>query len=642
MVENSGMFWEKPGSSVIANREDEVYYEDDFSQPSLWIPASEGQGSWEILTETPAQMVQYMGGDPMGSTTAANGFAAFNGIQFLLQGSVNPQDATLEYDGTFDFSGNSEVAVMFEQRYRAFNFDVVSFELSIDEGETWESFVMNPDVLGNGPAVQNTVITDVSAVAGNQEDVRFRFRWVSDSDNNGTGSGYGWMVDDMSFIKTPDNYLTMDNAYFDIWKTFNNPDDFAGLFGDDIDMVRHYEYSFYSADQVRPLNFMAEVTNRGLQPQTNVTFNVTLTDPDGTPHEFSESVAVLAPGEQTVIVIQDVLPPPFNLDNPEESALVGTYTVAYSVDQDEEEFLPEDNVVPNRIFRVDAEYISHSGAQNFTYPSLLAGANYEAVSRYSFNDDTEIDYIEFAVTTGDAPAEEALFQSINLNVFTGSVYPDQAPPNDELVNLFEVDQDGNSSLNYFITDTEIFNTTPSPADETQWVRVMFPDPIAVSSEFVYNAEIGVGTPPEGLTDYIWPLSNGGNPETAGHWFGPFEGQATSLFIGRTAFTIRLGNSEETVSTTGAEPVTFRLGQNYPNPTNGQETLIDWELLEPAQNITFTVHDMNGRVVEQRKFGDRSAGKQETIRLNADLAAGVYQYSLVVGNYRAVRKMVVTK
>jgi hypothetical protein len=171
---------------------------------------------------------------------------------------------------------------------------------------------------------------------------------------------------------------------------------------------------------------------------------------------------------------------------------------------------------------------------------------------------------------------------------------------------------------------------------------MFPEPISVSSEFIYNAEVGVGPAPEGVTDFIWPLSRNGNPETSSHWFGPFEGTPTSLFIGTTAYTIRLGNSAATVSTTGADPVTFRLGQNYPNPTNGNETLIDWELIEPAENITFTVHDMNGRMVDQRYFGDRPAGKQETIRLENNLASGVYQYSLIVGNYRAVRKMIVTK
>jgi hypothetical protein len=288
------------------------------------------------------------------------------------------------------------------------------------------------------------------------------------------------------------------------------------------------------------------------------------------------------------------------------------------------------------------EYTEHEGSDTYSYQSTVVGTGYEAFSRFAYEAETSVNYIEFAVTAGTANPESALFESIELDIFTGSIYDGQEEPNTELESLFIAEEGMPSSLTYFISDVEIFNTTPLAVDEVNWVRVMLPEPLTINPGLIYNASIIVGDPPEGELDVLWPLANSGNSEASSHWFGPFDGEPNvSLFIGGTGYAIRMG-SDGPSNTTGNEPVTFRLGQNYPNPVNGSETLIDWELLEPAENITFTVHDMNGRVVDQRDLGDRPTGKQETLRINTDLAAGVYQYSLIVGNYRAVRKMVVTK
>ena len=58
------------------------------------------QGQWEILSSTPTDVNTYMGG--MASTSASDGFAVFNGIQYLLTANVDYQDATLELNDTID------------------------------------------------------------------------------------------------------------------------------------------------------------------------------------------------------------------------------------------------------------------------------------------------------------------------------------------------------------------------------------------------------------------------------------------------------------------------------------------------------------------------------------------------------------
>ncbi len=635
-----GMMVEKPVKTINYSRdEEEIFYSDDFSDPSLWEIASEGQGQWEILTETPAQMVQFMGGAGMQSTTADNGYGTFNGIQFLLAGSVDPQDATLTHTESFSFIDEPDVAFQFEQRYRAFNTDVVSFEISVDQGETWTQFVVNGDLPGNDPAVQNTVVTVISSVAGNQPDVRVRFRWQNTSDSDQFGSGYGWMVDDMAFTAAPQNYLFMHGGWYNKWVTIDNPDIFNELFGSDIEFVNSFEYSDYRDNQVRPLSFTADVSNLGSQPQTNVTFTAVLTDPDGNSETFTHVIPELAPGERTFMVIDDAMPAAFNLDDPEQGGILGQYTVSFSVEQDEEEEFPEDSFVSDKIFRVDEEYMSNNGA-TLTYPSTWQGSEFEALSRYSFTEPMELEYIQFAMTTGDVDPEVALFETINLDVEIGSMYEDSFA---DFIEFFPED----NPLSLFITSTDLFNESPVAAADANWVTVFFPEPIQVEPGLIYNAVLQVGTPPDapGTEDgFIWPMRSLSRNTGASLFAGTIGGDAAAFFIGTQWLSVRLGSpvEEDVISTENMLDLRFRLGQNYPNPADGMGTNIDWELFEPGKNIQFVMHDMNGRVIEQRDLGDRPAGKQETIRINTDLAAGVYQYQLIVGDHRAVRKMVIAK
>lgn len=643
----NGDEFQKPSTDVLRPQLDfsrgDAFWTSDFSDDSEWTSFNSSIPvpiDWDIITDVTAA--------PAGSTfdeimlpTASNGFAFINADP---GGDGSSQNATIHTVNPIDLTGIENVAVAFNHCTR--NFSSSYFVVySLDGGATWNDVPVSSAPPTGNTAAANTdnpeeALVPLPAEVGNQPEVWIGFRYEADW-------GWFWAVDDVALVGAPENWLTLNEAYYGVWAEFVDPneDNFATLLGPDIDMVKGYEYAFYSQEKVRPLTFSADVTNVGSQTQTNVTFTVTLTDPEGTPYTYTESIATLAPQARTNISIVDVMPEPFHLDDDQTDAILGTYTLSFSIEQDEEDFLPESNVVADKTFTVSEDFMSHNGGDSYGFRSDLQGSDCLNISRFAYDEPGEINFIEFALTTGDVDPELLLFQTLNLNVFTGSLYEEPEAPNDEIINLFDVDENGNSDLNYFITDTAIFNADPPLlASETQWVRVYFPEPVVINPDLIYNAELAVGVPPEGVPiDFLWPLFGAGNPESSSFWIGPFNGENTRLFIGGTGFTIRLGN-DASVNTNdvNAEPVTFRLGQNYPNPVKGGETLIEWELLEPAKNITFTVHDAQGRVVDQRNFGDRPAGKQEIIRLNADMAAGVYQYSLVVGNYRAVRKMVVTK
>ena len=170
---------------------------------SNWIIGSPNlQGQWEISSITPPSLTQYVGA--MASTSASDGFAYFNGIQYILNGPVGIQDATLELKDTFDLTNFSDVNLDFEQRYKKFNYDETFIEFSTDNGATWPSSLsmqLNSQVITNDPSVQELVSLDISSYVGNQSGVKLRFRWKSDPSSstnpNVEGSGYGWMIDDL-------------------------------------------------------------------------------------------------------------------------------------------------------------------------------------------------------------------------------------------------------------------------------------------------------------------------------------------------------------------------------------------------------------------------------------------------------------
>ena len=197
---------ESQNSSISKSSADTIVY-NTFDDINDWtINAPNLQGQWEVVTATPADVDNYMGA--MASSSAGDGFAVFNGIQYLINTSglgVDFQNATIELNDTIDFTNYPSVTLEFEQRYRAFNYDKTYVELSTDLGLTWTQIELNDQVTTNDPAVQELVGVNISSYVGGQSGVKIRFRWISDSDDDAYGSGYGWLIDDLKITVPPEN-----------------------------------------------------------------------------------------------------------------------------------------------------------------------------------------------------------------------------------------------------------------------------------------------------------------------------------------------------------------------------------------------------------------------------------------------------
>jgi hypothetical protein len=88
------------------------------------------------------------------------------------------------------------------------------------------------------------------------------------------------------------------------------------------------------------------------------------------------------------------------------------------------------------------------------------------------------------------------------------------------------------------------------------------------------------------------------------------------------------------------PATCVLEQNYPNPFN-PSTLIQFSVKERG-NVTLTVHDLLGRTVETLAEGLLEPGKYKAIFDGSRYPTGIYYYTIVAGNYRDTKKMLLTK
>ncbi len=612
----------EPGNSwqtgALQSLRDEAFWFDDFSDPSTWIREDESTPfplGWEIITNANAAPVGAF--QPLNFSSIENGFAMINGDS-ASAGDASQQNATIRSLTSVDLSAEDGVSIVFEQATR--NWATTYYLQWSYDGDEWNEFPINLDVATNtNTGNPDVFLLDMTPQLANQPEVYIGFRFEANW-------GWFWAIDDVALIETPENDLSVNNAYYSNWRTLVNQDvsPVEVLVPDNV-YVHAFEYSQYARNQVRPLSPTVRVENRGFAPQTGVTFTATITDPDGMSEEFSTSMGEIAPGEMVFMTIEDVMPDAFSAD--QGMAKLGTYTVEYMVEQDQEDEFPGNNAGDAQSFEVTEDLMANDNNAGVSW-LLVDGNNTSNFTRYVFEEEAQVDYITFALTTGNELQENAVFESVFVNIIQGSFLDEPGPTNmmDTLLT---------QSLEYFIQDVDVLS---GGENGLQFITVMLEEPLVLQANTIYQPVVTI---PSSNEDFLWTVVHGSQENYASLGAENADGDASLFSMGNLVFCVRMGSSQ-VMSTNGAQDLTFMMSQNYPNPFNGSETRIDWELMAPAKNAHFTVFDLNGRMVHQQNFGSRPAGKQEPIILNTNLPAGVYQYSLTVDNHRIARKMIVAK
>lgn len=604
------------------SRDVEVIWSSDFSDPSEWMMTDQSTPhplGWEIITETNVSPVAAL--NPIGFEGAANGFAMVL-ADSAAAGESSFQNASLRTVNPIDLSGIQNVALTFQQVSRNWSTDYF-FEYSFD-GENWDEVEINTG-LGvnentNNPQFFYEIISDA---IGGSPSVWIGFRYAANW-------GWFWAIDDVAIIQQPENDLELFAGYYNNWRsTFQGSTAADWQSWDDHAYVSSLEFTHMNVNSLQPLNFTGIVINNGSATQTNVRLFASVETPSGNIEEFVSSPVNLPTQEFTFLTISDIVLEAFNAQE------LGTYRVSLSVDGDQEDQIPSNDVVPERRFNVVEGFVGNDDADND--PGLVPRTNNRILGvRYVFPDAGVATHIRFALwTSTNAPTiiDEEIFPNVRIaSVIQPVSGSNPASP------LFE-----DSQMSY-IVEEETLNTTDT--EELIFVNIPLPEIIDLPSDKVVQAEIKFPpvTDPDsfGAVRILAGARSGGSFAAVERITNLNSGFGQNWYGLGSMPVIRLATEGGVVGTSDLVQLNFTVGQNYPNPCQGQTT-IDWELFAPARNVRFSMSDLNGRTVYAKDLGDRPAGKQEPIMLDLNrLAAGTYQYGVTIGQERIVRKMVIVK
>ena len=216
-----------------------------------------GLQNWTITNNGPAGTYsQSMG--PIASTSANNGYAMYDSD--ALNSSYSPQEAYIQYYSTVDCSNYPYVNIEFDSYYRKFR-DSVFVEVSID-GITWDRYEVHQGQVVNATSANPERISiNISSTAGSQDSVYFRFKYEGQWD-------YAWMIDDVAFVETPNNFATINNAVIGGWWVGYQVSGGIGC-----------DYTFNPQPQVssNPYKFEAVLKNAGVANQ-NMTLHTEVFD----------------------------------------------------------------------------------------------------------------------------------------------------------------------------------------------------------------------------------------------------------------------------------------------------------------------------------------------------------------------------
>lgn len=116
--------------------------------------------------------------------------------------------------------------------------------------------------------------------------------------------------------------------------------------------------------------------------------------------------------------------------------------------------------------------------------------------------------------------------------------------------------------------------------------------------------------------------------------GPYKILQGCIIDGDTIGTITSIEDEQNIINS------FELYQNYPNPFN-PTTTIKYSIAEP-QKVKLTVYSLLGEEIKVLVDEYKSTGSHSVAFNGSDLSSGVYIYSLIVGNKRLSKKLILLK
>jgi len=487
-----------------------------------------------------------------------------------------------------DLTGEPNVRLEFQQLFRLCCSPTTTFltvSVSGNGGTTWTDYSAKGLTGINSYNPNGELISiNISTVAGGSNNVLVKFKFDS-----GLGT-YFWQIDDIKIIEGPLNDIKLDRAYTD----FSYED--GGY------------YTQTPAGQVAPITFRGAIMNDGFAAQTAVDMDVDITGA-ATYNQTSNSIASFPLyGTDTLMVTTTPFTP----------GPVGTYTMTYTVNQTETDDLLTNNTVTRVIKVSDTVYARDNGVVGTGISSSLSPSDYVG---------GDVD--------GSVVATLYEFPAAGL-ITTASTYvanSAQLGSSFDFV-LYNIDVSGNFVE---VAASDIYSVTVA-ADRNKWVTMPFQIgsyPVLAGESYVIGVRV-YGAPAADL-DILNDLTLE-NIQPQQTTFVDAGGTGSWGWIQKSPF-LRL-NLEAINAGVNENDNNAVLMQNVPNPAT-ENTAINF-MLKKGNSVSLAVYDVTGKLVKNINAGELATGYHTITLETADLGAGVYFYTLTVGNDQMTKKLSVMK
>ncbi len=577
------------GNSSYRGGETPVWFS-DFSDPGVWqMNTITGPNGFEISTSEQGWFYEGNINSDSGGEYAfvwsgdlANGFLDAESTMSI----INPIDVSMLESAVIEF-----------QLYGARFDDELFLEVSTD-GIDYET-VGNISDIGNfnffgGTSTLNPTnrAHNITLNVQDLDDIWLRFRHKTGE----SGGSYGWFLDDVYLYEALENDLRLDNVH-------------SGF------LPGNFAHAQIPLEQNIGLNLTAEVTNMGANTSENTrlyfeVFQEGITDPI-----YTEECVPLA----------DYIENP-NLDPNDTEILycfsnfeakeIGKYTVMVEVIQD----LP-DLFIENNIMELDFEITASTWANDVdvAVPNIWNGANGGPVlatdawslgtAFFPFNEDSFCHGMAVNFDGGSDADAEVSISLWGVNKYTGDVKLLASTP----YTLTELDADPNNN---------------------DFTIIPFGKPIPLTPGFEHILTLDHPQQENEVHIVCQPYDYDNSTWIVGDYAGYGE---EWLMVDVISPAIRLlTNIDNSVGIDETHTEILQVGQNFPNPANGNTT-IPFSLTNTSA-VSIRILDVTGKVVYQNEFGKFSPGYNEISIENLNLNSGIYTYQVSTDSYTISKKM----
>jgi hypothetical protein len=487
---------------------------------------------------------------------------------------------------SMDFSAASNIAISFDIFHDGnFGGGDATLQISTDGGATFNIRSIGTDETGASidvfPLDQDywqSIIVPLYDVTS--DSVVVRFQWT---DAGSWASGFA--VDNVIVGELPANDIRVVKSKTGNW---NLPFYTQGF----------WDYNRVPVTQVSPVHATSVIFNGGANDQADATMSYEVTF-NGTPVAGSPFAA-----DQTSAAFLSLDKDTISVSTTWTPSALGTIQITGTASSTTGDDVASNDTGTTSMVITDFSYGRDAdAAQAFFGPA----SDFEYGNLFDIYADDEFGGIDVAIGAGSAAGDP----------IQGRIY---------LWEGFDANDDpiftdiGIETLEYIFTGNE-FNSVGG----NLFVTLPFASAVTLNAENTYLVVVscvsGTRIPVSGSNEFI----------------------ASWLYDGTWSATgsvpmVRL-NSDETASVASVNGAAgFELGQNMPNPSNGNTTIV--YNLPSNERVTLTVRDLTGRVVSVSNEGVKPAGKNMISLNTSAFGAGVYTYTITAGSSSLTKEMMV--